>query len=58
MKGNIIAATILAVGLVLAAFLYSGRYSVVVLDKGVALRVDRWTGETEIIRDAGLDFGF
>jgi len=45
MKHNIIAAVILAAGLVLAAFVFSGRYYVLVLDEGTAIRVDRWTGE-------------
>ena len=51
MKHNIIAAVILAVGLVLAAFVHSGRYYVVVLEEGAAVRVDRWTGKTMIIHD-------
>jgi hypothetical protein len=46
---NIIAASILAVGLIVAAFLHSGRYYVLVLEQGVAVRVDRWTGSTKII---------
>ena len=49
MKHNIIAATIVALGLIVAAFLYSGRYYVLALDSGVAVKVDRWTGETKII---------
>ena len=49
MKHNIIAAAILASGLVLAAFVHSGRYYAIAADKGVIARVDRWTGETKII---------
>ena len=47
---NIIAASILGVCLIVAAFIFSGRYYVIAVDKGVAVRVDRWTGKTETIR--------
>ena len=49
MKHNITAAVILSVGLIAAAFLYSGRYYVLVAGSDVAVRVDRWTGETKMI---------
>jgi hypothetical protein len=56
MKSNVIAAAILAAGLVLAAFLFSGRYYVLVLEEGTAIRVDRWTGEMRHCRTL-KDFG-
>ena len=49
MNRNIMAAIIVAAGLVAAAFLYSGRYYVLVLESGSAIRVDRWTGQTKMI---------
>lgn len=49
MKSNIIAAAILAVGLVVAAFIYKGRYYVLIVDSGTMVRVDRWTGEAKVI---------
>ena len=39
----------LFVVLIAAAFLHTGRYYVLTVDKGVAVRVDRWTGETKRI---------
>lgn len=49
MKSNIVAALIIAVGLVVAAFLHSGRYYVLRVDSVTVVRVDRWTGKTQII---------
>jgi hypothetical protein len=49
MKQNVLAAAILAVGLVLAAFLFAGRYYVLKVDSDTVVSVDRWTGKTKII---------
>lgn len=49
MKSNIIAAAILAVGLIIAAFLHTGRYYVMRVDADTVVRVDRWTGKTKVI---------
>lgn len=52
MKHNIIAAAILAVALVIAAFLHAGRYYLVAVGNGSAVRIDRWTGKTKSIDTA------
>ena len=49
MRYNIIAATILALGLVLATVAYSGRYYFVRLNECTVARGDRWTGSVEAV---------
>ncbi len=49
MKHNIIAAAILALGLVVAAFLFTGRYYFIRLNECEIARGDKWTGR--IIND-------
>ena len=49
MKHNIIAAAILGICLVVAAFIYKGRYYVLIVNSGTVVRVDGWTGDTKII---------
>ena len=44
MKNNIIAASIIAVGLIVAGFLSGGRYSAVHTRGDQFLLLDRWTG--------------
>jgi hypothetical protein len=44
---NIVAAIIVAGGLITAAFLSSGRYVVTRLDQQTLARTDRWTGDTQ-----------
>ena len=59
MKQNIVAATILAVGLIFAAFVASGgRYYFIRLDAEHVARGDRWTGkvETVTVRDKKWEF--
>ena len=48
MKHNIIAAIIIAVGLIVAAFLFTGRYYLVRLDEQTLARLDRWTGHVKV----------
>jgi len=48
MKQNIIAAAILAVGLIVASFLLAGRYSLLRWDDRQVVRLDHWTGEIKI----------
>lgn len=45
MRSNIIAAAILAAGLAVGGFLAGGRYSMHVIDRQTAIRLDRWTGD-------------
>jgi hypothetical protein len=45
MKHNIIAAIVLAIGLIAAALIYTGRYYAVRLDAETIARMDRWTGD-------------
>lgn len=45
MRSNIIAAVILAVGLIVGGFLAGGRYSMHVIDSQTAIRLDHWTGD-------------
>jgi len=45
MKQNIIAAVIIAIGLIAAGFLYGGRYYFIRLDECTVARGDRFTGE-------------
>ena len=49
MNRNIIAAIIVAVGLVRAAFLLTGRYYVLRVSADTVVRLDRWTGETKVV---------
>ena len=56
MNRNIIAALILATGLIAAALLHSGRYYVLRVDGDTVVRVDRWTGETKIIETDEFNF--
>lgn len=48
MKQNVIAAAILAFGLIVAAFLFAGRYTMTRLDENTVARVDRWTGRMTV----------
>jgi len=50
MKLNIVAAAILALGLVVAAFIFSGRYYFLRLDQCTVARGDRLTGSVEVIQ--------
>jgi hypothetical protein len=49
MKSNIIAASILGICLVVAAFIFSGRYYFVRLEQCTVARGDRWTGKVEAV---------
>lgn len=49
MKSNIIAAAILALGLVAAGFMIGGRYYFMRLDTEFVARGDRWTGSVEVV---------
>jgi len=49
MKQNIIAASIIALGLIVAGALEGGRYYVVRLDNHRIVRMNRWTGDVKII---------
>lgn len=49
MKTNIIAASILAAGLIVATILHTGRYYVLAVESGVVIKVDRWTGKIKMI---------
>lgn len=49
MKNNIVAAFIVALGLVTAAFVNSGRYYALVANQNTVVTVDRWTGRTDQI---------
>jgi hypothetical protein len=44
MKANIIAAVIIAVGIVMAGFVIGGRYQITRVDEYTTHRIDRWTG--------------
>jgi len=58
MKHNIIAAVILGICLIVAAFLFGGRYYFIRSDKCIVIRGDRWTGETEFINSVHCETGF
>lgn len=45
MKGQLLSATIMALGLVVGGFFAGGRYSMHVIDMQTAIRLDRWTGD-------------
>jgi hypothetical protein len=47
MKHNVISAIILALGLIVAALVYSGRYYFVRLNDCTVARGDRWTGKVD-----------
>ena len=46
---NIIGAIALSIGLIVAAFLYGGRYYFIRLDECTIARGDRWTGKVQAI---------
>ena len=46
MKQNIIAAALLGICLIVAAFVHTGRYYALAIGDGEAIKVDRWTGKT------------
>jgi len=48
MNANVVAATILAIGLVAGGFLAGGRYSISQLDANHVAKLDRWTGGLEV----------
>jgi hypothetical protein len=56
MKHNVVAAIIVAIGLVVAAFVHTGRYYIVAVGGGKAVRVDRWTGKTKVVSANGPDW--
>lgn len=58
MNRNIIAALILAVGLIAAAFLYAGRYHFIRVDKCTVAKADRFTGKVERVSDFDCKLGF
>ena len=49
MKYNIVAAVVLALGLIGAAFLYGGRYYFIRLDRTHIVKADRWTGKVTAV---------
>lgn len=58
MKAIIIAAAIIALGLIVAGFLFGGRYYFVDLGKCVVARGDRWTGDVETVSFSACELNF
>lgn len=59
MKGNVFAAAILALGLVVAGYLAGGRYELVHVRANELARIDRFTGEVEMcVNGAAVACGF
>ena len=60
MKANLIAAAILAVGLIIGGFMSGGRYQIVHVQGNELARLDRFTGEVLkcMNDDGGLPCGF
>lgn len=58
MKRNVIAAIVLGICLIAAAFLYAGRYYFIRVDKCTVAKADRFTGEVERVSDVECKIGF